>query len=654
MADYTGKHMGNYRLSRLLGQGGFAEVYLGEHIHLGTQAAIKVLHAPLVGAKEVEKFRREARTIATLAHPHIVRVLEFGIEEGLPYLVLDYAPGGTLRRRHPPGAPVPPATVLPYVQQVAQALQYAHDRQIIHRDIKPQNLLIGRENEILLGDFGISTVAESTSRQQTEEFAGTALYAAPEQMQGHAQPASDQYALGVVVYEWLTGAPPFHGAVLEIMWKHVQSQPPPLRERVPTLAPQIEQVVLTALAKNPSQRFARVQDFALAFEHACKEGSMFSTASNAFATTPVYAGTPLTPSVPSFPAGTGMPQPQSVPQEKTGDTGQRHPGTHRLAKLWARALVVVASCVEASIIALLLGLRALPFPAALQAALLQHPGGSLVLGGILLASSLIAVLFWQRPGEPLDTTGTQHHLPRRLLISNLLATASTLLFVTLLLLVLIRPAWCPTALCPTTTTPSTASVIPGVHDDNLEVTLTAIQSSYYVIPGNPAQYSLSHLPTSIAAQRIDIQNFPAYRVVVGIHSLQHGRFGLLIHTVYLVVVQASPVSTPLNVWSEVASEYTLHPYQILYKGEAAGVIIPSPLASAPQVQLVPGESDNLDIQVSSQAAMDVRFQVQVEYRVANESAFHRLTLPNTFEAVFTTASNWHLYQLQNGHFVPGS
>src|SRR5436305_12006206 len=127
MADRIGQQLGNYRLVRLLGQGGFAQVYLGEHLHLGTQAAIKVLHLTLE-SDDVEHFRTEARTIARLMHPHIVRVLDFGLEGLTPFLVMDYAPHGTLRQRHPKGICLPLEPVRSYATQVATALQYAHHR----------------------------------------------------------------------------------------------------------------------------------------------------------------------------------------------------------------------------------------------------------------------------------------------------------------------------------------------------------------------------------------------------------------------------------------------------------------------------------------------------------------------------------------------
>src|SRR5579883_562236 len=267
MANRVGQQVGQYRLLRLLGEGGFAEVYLGEHVHLGTLAAIKLLSAKL-SAEEIERFRQEARTIARLRHPHIVRVLDFGVEGSVPYLVMDYAEGGTLRTLHPKGTQLSPEAIVPYVQQVASALQYAHDQKLIHRDVKPENMLLVESGEVLLSDFGIAIVSQSSRYQSTQDTAGTIAYMAPEQIQAHPRPASDQYSLGIVVYEWLTGDRPFHGGFSEIAIKHTIMPPPPLRERIPTVSPDVEQVVLTALAKDPKDRFGSMQAFARAFEQA--------------------------------------------------------------------------------------------------------------------------------------------------------------------------------------------------------------------------------------------------------------------------------------------------------------------------------------------------------------------------------------------------
>src|SRR2546430_2341571 len=279
MADRVGQQLGNYRMVRLLGQGGFAEVYLGEHVYLGTPAAIKVLHT-LIASDNTEHFRREARTIARLVHPHIVRVLDYGIEGMTPFLVEDYAPNGSLRTRHARGVPLPLPTVGEYVSQIADALQYAHEQKVIHRDVKPENMLLGRRNEILLSDFGIAVVAMSSSYNSTQgmqDMAGTVAYMAPEQIQAQAETASDQYSLAVVTYELLSGARPFQGAFTEVAVKHTLVPPPSLREKLPMISADVEAVEMKALAKDPRQRFVDVQTFAAALEEASRNASSRTT-----------------------------------------------------------------------------------------------------------------------------------------------------------------------------------------------------------------------------------------------------------------------------------------------------------------------------------------------------------------------------------------
>jgi serine/threonine protein kinase len=267
MADRMGQQLGHYRLIRLIGQGGFAEVYLGEHIYLGTQAAIKVLHTQLA-SEDSEAFRREASMVAQLVHPHIVRVFDFGIEGTTPFLVMDYAPNGTVRMRHPKGIPLALPTVVGYVKQIADALQYAHDQHLIHRDIKPENLLLGRSQEILLSDFGVALIAQTTRSQSTQNVAGTASYIAPEQFHGRPRAASDQYALAVLAYEWLCGDCPFHGSFIEVASQHLMVPPPPFQQKGAIISPAVEAVVMRALAKKSHERFSTIRDFATALEHA--------------------------------------------------------------------------------------------------------------------------------------------------------------------------------------------------------------------------------------------------------------------------------------------------------------------------------------------------------------------------------------------------
>ncbi len=267
MTSLIGQQVGNYRLVEYLGGGGFADVYKGEHIYLGTYAAIKLLKNQ-VSQTELQAFTNEARTIARLKHPHIVQVLEFGIENNIPFLVMAYTPEGSLRKKHPRGATLPLSLIVTYVKQIAEALQYAHDQRVVHRDIKPENMLLESVNNVLLSDFGIAVIAHREETLSTQEPIGTMPYMSPEQIRGKAQPASDQYSLGVVVYEWLSGMCPFDGSTsIDIAMQHIMDPPPPFKRDLGTPS-QIENVVMKALAKHPHQRFGNIRAFATALEQA--------------------------------------------------------------------------------------------------------------------------------------------------------------------------------------------------------------------------------------------------------------------------------------------------------------------------------------------------------------------------------------------------
>ncbi len=273
MADLTGRQLGNYRLVRHIGHGGFAEVYLGEHLYLKSEAALKVLRTS-PKEEEMQRFLKEAQTLVGLRHPNIVRVLEFGVEDDIAFLVIDYAPGGTVRDRYPKESRLPLATTVAYVKQVATALQYAHNRGIIHRDIKPENILLDFDQHILLSDFGLALFAPSPELLSTQEGAGTALYISPEQLQGKPTFASDQYSLGIVTYEWLSGKRPFEGNYWALINLHMHGAPVPLRQICPELPAVVETVVLKALAKDPQQRFVSVQAYAFALERANRENTV--------------------------------------------------------------------------------------------------------------------------------------------------------------------------------------------------------------------------------------------------------------------------------------------------------------------------------------------------------------------------------------------
>ncbi len=265
-----GEKLGNYHLLRLLGQGAFAEVYLGEHRYLRSYAALKLLRASLTD-EGAQRFLSEAQRLVQLRHPHIVRVLEFFVEGSRPVLVMDYAPQGTLRQRYPSGERLPLSTTVTLVQQAAAALQYAHNRHLIHRDIKPENMLLDAEENLLLSDFGLALFVPSMRSLSTQQMAGTVAYSAPEQLRGKPVFASDQYALAVMTYEWLCGVRPFVGGFWDVVSQHQLATPAPLRLMRPELPPAVETVVLRALSKTPQERFVSVEAYAVALQRATEE-----------------------------------------------------------------------------------------------------------------------------------------------------------------------------------------------------------------------------------------------------------------------------------------------------------------------------------------------------------------------------------------------
>ena len=262
MVDHLGEQFGDYRLTRKLGGGNFGDVYLGEHVKDKTPAAVKVLQERLTHSEDLKEFINEVRILFRLQHPNIVPLLDFGIERDIPFLIMAHAKG-TLRQ--PKGTCLPQDTVVGYIKQIAGALQCAHDLKLIHRDVKPDNILLGPNFQVWVSDFGIVSIAHSSRSLNTQIGAGTVPYMAPEQIQGKPRIASDQYALGVVVYEWICGSRPFKGTAIEIAMQHSQAQPSSLCEQVPRLSSAVEQVVFKALAKDPKDRFTSVLEFAEAF-----------------------------------------------------------------------------------------------------------------------------------------------------------------------------------------------------------------------------------------------------------------------------------------------------------------------------------------------------------------------------------------------------
>ncbi len=254
---------GRYRVTRLVGRGGMAEVYEGEQPDLGRRVAIKAILPQLAEAPGFEeRFRREARLIASLRHPHIVQVYDFDVVDGRAFMVMEYLEGGTLADRlqaaQAQGNTVPLAVTVSLLDALASALDYAHGQGVIHRDIKPANILFTSGGQPVLSDFGIAFLEEESARlTATGAIIGSPAYMAPEQATGQEVDArSDLYALGVVVYELATGRVPFEGKTpTAILLKQVQEPPPSPRTLNPHLPEGLEAVLLHALAKDPADRY---------------------------------------------------------------------------------------------------------------------------------------------------------------------------------------------------------------------------------------------------------------------------------------------------------------------------------------------------------------------------------------------------------------
>ncbi|WP_099020773.1 serine/threonine-protein kinase [Mycolicibacterium palauense] len=280
-----GATFAGYTIIRLLGAGGMGEVYLAQHPRLPRRDALKVLTASVTTDDEYrERFEREADIVGSLWHPHIVGVHDRGEADGQLWISMDYVEGtdaAELLRRHPEG--LPPNEVVEIVTAVAQALDYAHDRRLLHRDVKPANILIAHpdtdQQRVLLADFGIARREDDTSGlTATNMTVGTVAYAAPEQLMGQdLDGRADQYALAATAFHLLTGAPPFqHSNPAVVISQHLTASPPKLGKRRPDLA-HLDQALSKAMSKNPAERFARCVDFARALAHQIGTGLPFDS-----------------------------------------------------------------------------------------------------------------------------------------------------------------------------------------------------------------------------------------------------------------------------------------------------------------------------------------------------------------------------------------
>jgi serine/threonine protein kinase len=278
MATLTGKTLGKYQVFERIGRGGMADVYRGRHVRLDREVAIKVLHSHLAEGDDFRaRFEREAQAIAKLQHRHIVQVYDFDLEDDFIYMVMEFIGGGNLKLNLDQAHKQKQFLDLEFVQQildqVGSGLDYAHDQGMLHRDVKPGNILMREDGRAVLADFGIARILSTTQFTATGSLIGTPAYMSPEQGQGAAlSPASDLYSLGVIVYEMLTNNVPFEAETpLATIHQQVYDALPSMTAFRKDLPPALIEVVERVLQKNPEDRFENAGQFSAAFRAAIAE-----------------------------------------------------------------------------------------------------------------------------------------------------------------------------------------------------------------------------------------------------------------------------------------------------------------------------------------------------------------------------------------------
>ncbi len=300
MKGIEGSTLGRYELRRRVAQGGMAEVYLGYDRRVRRQVAIKVLY----GRDEsfVRRFEREASAVGTLSHDHILPLYDFGEQRPWYYLVMPYVEGGTLREYLFKRKQLMLEEAASFLDQIASALQYAHEHGVVHRDVKPSNILLRRDGYAYLVDFGLAkAIMGAESLTSIEAMMGTPEYMAPEQSNGINDYRSDIYSLGVILYQMLTGSVPFMAdSPVAVSLKHIQVKPTPPRELNAKIPASIEEVILKALAKDPNERYQDAQALSIAYWKALQQAQL---------TTPAYKDQDEPEAEVESDGGAGFPEP---------------------------------------------------------------------------------------------------------------------------------------------------------------------------------------------------------------------------------------------------------------------------------------------------------------------------------------------------------
>jgi serine/threonine-protein kinase len=381
---------GRYSVSSRLGSGGMADVYLTRDTLLGREVALKLLHHRFSEDQEfVERFRREASSAAGLSHPNVVAVFDRGEWNGTYYIAMEYLPGRSLKAVVREHGPLAPSDAIDIVVQILLAVRFAHRRGIIHRDIKPHNVILDEEGRAKVTDFGIAR-AGASDMTLTGSIMGTAQYLSPEQAQGHAvTETSDLYAVGVVLYELLTGGVPFEGdSAVSIALKQVSVAPTPPSVRNPDVGSALDAVVMRSLAKDPAARFASADEFIAALQRA-REG---------IAPAPAFNGIPPTPATLDGGAASRM------PTQATEDGASAAAARRRKRAVWA-ALALALLAIAAAVVLLFL----LP----------SSKTGRATVPDVIGQTQAAAVSSLRQKGlEPVPTFSANAHVPSGLVIGT--------------------------------------------------------------------------------------------------------------------------------------------------------------------------------------------------------------------------------------------
>ncbi|MBN1657968.1 MAG: serine/threonine-protein kinase [Anaerolineae bacterium] len=380
-----GKTLDEYRVDTLLGRGGMARIYRGVDVRLQRQVAIKVIDTPFQAeAQYITRFEREARAIAQLEHPGIVRLYRYGEANGVLYMAMQYVEGSDLRvlldSHHDAGTRMPVEQAVHILGQVCHALDFAHSRGVVHRDVKPSNILLDSNGDAILTDFGLALLSDAGTRG---EILGSLHYIAPEQAisSAAAVPQSDLYAVGVVLYEMLTGQVPFDAEdPLDIALLHMSEVPRPPRTLCPNLSPEVELVVLRTLAKEPGDRYASGAELIDDLKQALK-GAAGRERDRAHGLPPIgrMEDMPLRPLPPMPAAIVDVERAQAVTEPKAPGQRARPVGTgRRMAYAATGSILVLLALIAVLLVSRDGGLSSVPTATSTAVARVAQEGGTLV------------------------------------------------------------------------------------------------------------------------------------------------------------------------------------------------------------------------------------------------------------------------------------